>query len=387
MNFLELQVTLSFCVIFSLRILGMFMILPVLSKYGMTLDGGNKILIGLSIGIYGISQVFFQIPFGILSDKFSRKKIIILGLFLFFIGNVVAASFHSIWGLIIGRFLQGSGAISGVCMAFLSDVIKEKNRVKSIAVIGASFPVSFLISIITGPIVIQYCDFFSLFWISSILSIFCIMIVFFALPESERLILNKNVNYSYKIVLNFIFDRAFFRFYLGIFFLHFLLMINFMILPNELELSGFSLNNHWKVYLSTVLISFFVLFFFILNCKSKFILKNIIEICIFFLFVSSFIFLKSHNNLLFLVIALQVFFISFNFLEVFLPSELSKNISNNYYKGRIMSIYSVSQFLGIFFGGTISGYLSSYLNIYQIFLFQMLIISFWFLISFIRRIR
>ncbi|BAB13163.1 MFS transporter [Buchnera aphidicola str. APS (Acyrthosiphon pisum)] len=387
MNFLELQVTLSFCVIFLLRMLGMFMILPILSKYGMLLDGGNKFLIGLSMGIYGISQVIFQIPFGILSDKFNRKKIILLGLFMFFIGNIISASIHSIWGLIIGRFFQGSGAISGVCMAFLSDLIREENRVKSIAAIGVSFAISFLIAVVSGPIIVHYFGFFSIFWISAFLSIVCMIIVCFFVPFSKKNILKQNKTlHSYKKVLNFVLNKVFFRFYLGVFFLHFLLMIKFTMIPNQFEISGFSLDNHWKVYLGTILISFFVLFLFIFYCKYKYILENIIEICILFILFSEIIFLSAQKNLLFLIISLQIFFISFNFLEVFLSSHLSRQLSNNY-RGSIMSIYSTSQFLGIFFGGVFSGWLYSFLNFSQIFYFELFIILLWLIFSFFLRNR
>lgn len=244
MNFLELQVTLSFCVIFLLRMLGMFMILPVLSKYGMYLDGANKFLIGFSMGTYGIAQIIFQIPFGILSDKYGRKEMILIGLFMFFLGNFISANVHSIWGLIIGRFLQGSGAISGVCMAFLTDLIREKHHIKSIAAIGISFAVSFLIAMVSGPLIVKFFGFFSIFWISSFASIMCIIIFYFLIPYSKKITLKKNnTYYSYNQVFQFIFEKNNFRSYLGIFFLHFLLMINFMMIPNQFELSGLSLND------------------------------------------------------------------------------------------------------------------------------------------------
>lgn len=381
MNFLELQVTLSFCIIFLLRMLGMFMVLPIVSKYGILLDGANKFLIGLSIGIYGIAQVIFQIPFGMLSDKFNKKKIILLGLCLFLIGNIFSATIHSIWGLIIGRFLQGAGAISGVCMACLSDVIREKNHIKSIAAVGVSFAVSFLISMVTGPLIVRYFGYFSIFWISACLSIICILIVLFIVPMSKNHSLYKNDqdNLSNK-KWKYIFNKNFFRSYLGIFFLHSLLMINFMVVPNQFEISGFYFNNHWKIYLGTILISFFVLFLFIFYCKKKYFLENIIEICILSILCSAIIFLESKSNLLFLIIALQIFFIAFNFLEIFLPSYLSKHSLNNY-KGSVMSIYSTSQFLGISFGGVISGWLYSFLNISQIFLCEIFIILIWLMCS------
>lgn len=382
MNSSEIQVTLSFCIIFLLRMLGMFMILPVLSKYAILLNGSNKFLIGISVGIYGIAQVIFQIPFGILSDIFGRKKMIILGLLMFFVGSVIAASNHSIWGLIIGRTLQGSGAISGVSIAFLSDLIREENRIKSIAAIGASFGLSFLIAIIIGPIIVQYFGFFSLFWMSAFLSVICICIAFFILPAYTENVSKQNINITYKKMIKLSINKNFFRYYAGIFCLHFLLMINFIVLPNELELSGLLLKNHWQVYLSTIVFSFCVLFVFIFYCKISFILKNIIEICISCLVVSGIIFFKSGNNLINFICALQVFFIAFNFLEVFLPSYLSKKAPGNY-KGSIMSIYSTSQFLGIFFGGVFSGVLCSFLSVSQIFLFEIFFILLWLIISYL----
>ncbi|QIE02150.1 MFS transporter [Buchnera aphidicola] len=381
MNFLELQVTLSFCIIFFLRMLGMFMVVPVLSKYGMFLDGGNKFLIGLSIGIYGIAQVLFQIPFGILFDRFNRKKIILMGLFVFLIGNIISASIHSIWGLIIGRFLQGSGAISGVCMAYLSDYIREAHRVKSIAAIGVSFAVSFLISIISGPLIIQKFGFFAIFWIASCLSIICMIIVIVLLPVLQRNQFKKRTHFSYKQLLKLFLNKIFFRSYMGIFFLHCILMINFMIIPNQLEILGCILSYHWKIYLYTILISFLILFFFTIYCKNQFILKNIIEISIFLILISECIILLLHSYLFGMIIFIQIFFISFNFLEVFLSSNISNNISKNY-KGSAMSIYSTSQFLGIAFGGIFSGWIYSVFTLSQICLLQIFIVLIWYFFSF-----
>ncbi|MDE5285390.1 MAG: MFS transporter, partial [Buchnera aphidicola] len=142
MNFIELQVTIVLCILFFLRMTGMFMIIPVLSHYGIFLKDSNNFLIGCVMGVYGISQIIFQIPFGILSDKYGRKLLVICGLSLFLVGNLITLMLHSIWGLIIGRFIQGSGAISGVLMALLSDFIREKNQKITIISIGISFALS-----------------------------------------------------------------------------------------------------------------------------------------------------------------------------------------------------------------------------------------------------
>lgn len=366
MNFIELQVTLSICIIFLLRMLGMFMIVPIISTYGIFLKGADHFLLGLAMGIYGIAQILFQFPFGFLSDKFGRKFVMILGLFLFFIGSFITATIHSIWGLIFGRFLQGSGAISGVSMALLSDFVCEKNRAKSLALIGLSFAVSFLISMVSGPFIAHIFGFFSIFWLSVFFSVLCIMIVFFFIPTSNHDIISNTLNIFDKQLLVIIFDKKLIRYYIGIFFLHFLLMMNFMIIPHELEMAGLFLSDHWKLYAITITCSFLCIFLFLFYFKYNIFLDNIIEICIILFFLSDIIFLYSEKNLCFLISAIQIFFICFNMLEVFLPSDLSKKILLPY-KGSIMSIYSISQFSGVFLGSFFGGFLLHFLSRNNIF--------------------
>lgn len=382
MNFIELQVTLSFCVVFLLRMIGIFSVLPIIGKYGLYLNHGNKFLIGLSIGVYAITQMIFQIPFGILSDRFNRKNTLIFGLLVFFIGSLICISTNSIWSLIIGRAVQGSGAISGVSMALLSDLIRKENRVKSISAIGASFAISFLISFASAPLIANNFSFSSIFWISSVLSIFCILVVFFFIPCSKNKLMSGQKKNIFHNTMKFVFNKMFCRFYLGVFFLHFLLTMNFLIIPHELELSGLSLHFHWIVYFITITFSFFILFLFIFYLKFNFFLKNVIEICIFLIFLSSLFFLLLRHNLIFLIFFLQIFFIAFNLLEIFLPSNLSQIIFIKDYKGSIMSIYSTSQFLGIAFGGLLNGFLSIWLSSIDIFLCEVFIILIWLKLSF-----
>ncbi|CAL4325311.1 Inner membrane transport protein YajR [Buchnera aphidicola (Protaphis terricola)] len=382
MNFLELQVTLGLCIVFLLRMLGVFSILPILSKYGLNLNYGNKFLVGLSASIYAITQMIFQIPFGILSDKFNRKQIIIFGLFIFFIGSIIAANSNSIWGLIIGRGVQGSGAISGVSMALLSDFVRKENRTKSISAIGASFAFSFLISIVFGAFIIKKFSFSFIFWFSSIFSVICILIIFFIIPKSKINRCQKKIQFfCFKNIIYFL-NMKFCRFYFSIFCLHFLLTMHFLIIPHELEINGLMINYHWIIYLITIIFSFFVLYFILFYIKFSSYFKNIIEICILFIFLSSLILLFLNKNLFYLILSLQIFFIAFNILEVILPSYLSKEISTNSYKGSIMSIYSTSQYLGISLGGIINGWLCTFLDILYIFIFELCLIFLWFIFNY-----
>lgn len=148
----ELRATWGLGSVFSLRMLGMFMVLPILTSYGLELKGATEFLLGLAIGIYGLSQAIFQIPFGFLSDRFGRKPIIVFGLLIFIAGSILAALSDSIWGIIIGRALQGAGAISAAVMALLSDLTREQNRTKAMAFIGISFGLTFAIALVLGPI-------------------------------------------------------------------------------------------------------------------------------------------------------------------------------------------------------------------------------------------
>ncbi|WP_422667359.1 MFS transporter [Buchnera aphidicola] len=384
MNFIELQVTLSLGVIFLLRMLGIFIIIPVISTHGIFLHDENKLLIGLAMGIYGIAQVIFQFPFGFLSDIFGRKFIMILGLILILIGNIISASIHSIWGLIIGRFLQGSGAISGVSMALLSDFVREKNRTKSIGFIGISFAISFIISMVSGPIIVQYLGFFSIFWITSFLSLICIIIAFFFIPSSINFFPIKNCSLFNIKLLNILFNTKLIKYYVSVFYLHFLLMMNFMIIPNQLEIHGLSFHEHWKIYLFTILLSFLIVFLVLFFLKLVFFLEHIIECSIILFSLSDIMFVYSKNHIFFLLFGIQIFFISFNLLEVFLPSYLSKQVRVNY-KGSIMSIYSTLQFLGIFLGSLVSGSILHFFNINSISIIEFFIILSWLLIVFLKK--
>lgn len=156
--------------------LGMFMVLPVLTTYGMALNGASETLIGIAIGIYGLMQALFQIPLGLLSDRIGRKPLIIAGLLIFALGSAIAAVTDSIWGVILGRALQGSGAIAAAVMALLSDLTREQNRTKAMAFIGVSFGIIFAIAMVLGPIITHACGLSALFWMITVLALAGIVI-------------------------------------------------------------------------------------------------------------------------------------------------------------------------------------------------------------------
>ncbi|WP_275384515.1 MFS transporter, partial [Xenorhabdus bovienii] len=188
---LELRATWGLGSVFSLRMLGMFMVLPVLTTYGLELHGATEALIGIAIGIYGLTQAIFQIPFGLLSDKIGRKPLIIGGLFIFVLGSIIAALSDSIWGIIIGRALQGTGAISAAIMALLSDLTREQNRTKAMAFIGISFGITFAFAIVVGPIITHQIGLNGLFSAIAVLAGCGIFITLFAVPNTHEHSLNR----------------------------------------------------------------------------------------------------------------------------------------------------------------------------------------------------
>lgn len=187
----ELRATWGLGTVFSLRMLGMFMVLPVLTTYGMALQGASEALIGLAIGIYGLAQAIFQIPFGLLSDRVGRKPLIVGGLLVFVLGSIIAALSHSIWGIILGRALQGSGAIAAAVMALLSDLTREQNRTKAMAFIGVSFGVTFAIAMVLGPVITHALGLHALFWMIAVLATIGIALTLWVVPDSKNHILNR----------------------------------------------------------------------------------------------------------------------------------------------------------------------------------------------------
>jgi len=318
--------------VFSLRMLGMFMVLPVLTTYGMSLAGASEALIGLAIGIYGMTQALLQIPFGLLSDRVGRKPLIVGGLLMFAIGSVVAALSDSIWGVIVGRALQGSGAISAAVMALLSDLTREQNRTKAMAFIGVSFGITFAIALCA------------------------IALVIWAVPTPAAHLLNREsamVRGSFRTVLT---NGRLLKLNLGILCVHTLLMASFVALPPLLERAGLPRDDQWQAYLATMAIAFVSVVPFIIYAEKRRQMKRVFLCCVVVMLVAELVLWQSGARLWALLAGLQLFFIGFNVMEALLPSLISKE-SPPGYKGTAMGVYSTSQFLGVAIGGSLGGLL------------------------------
>ncbi len=364
---LERRATLGLGSVYSLRMLGMFMVLPVITTYGMALQGASETLIGLAIGIYGLMQAVFQIPFGLWSDKIGRKPLIVIGLILFALGSVLAAVSHSIWGVILGRALQGSGAIAAAVMALLSDLTREQNRTKAMAFIGVSFGITFAVAMGLGPVITHAFGLNGLFWLIALLSLVGIAITLFLVPNSSQHVLNREsgmVSGGFRLVLT---NPQLLKLNVCIFCMHVLLMATFVALPIELQASGLPVSKHWLVYSITMLAGFIAIIPLIIYAEKAHRMRRVLIGSVGVLLLAECVLWQASARLWFLVAGVQLFFIAFNLVEALLPSLVSKE-SPAGYKGTAMGVYSTSQFLGVAAGGIISGWLAEHLAVSAVFL-------------------
>lgn len=376
----ELRATWGLGTVFSLRMLGMFMVLPVLTTYGMALQGASEALIGIAIGIYGLAQAIFQIPFGLLSDRIGRKPLIIGGLLIFVLGSVIAALSDSIWGVILGRAMQGSGAIAAAVMALLSDLTREQNRTKAMAFIGVSFGVTFAIAMVLGPIITHNLGLNALFWMIAILATCGILITLWVVPNSKSHVLNRESGMVKGCFSKVLAEPKLLKLNFGIMCLHIMLMSTFVALPGQLEQAGFPASEHWKIYLCTMLIAFASVVPFIIYAEVKRRMKRVFVGCVALLLIAEIVLWGSGPHFWELVLGVQLFFLAFNLMEAILPSLISKE-SPAGYKGTAMGIYSTSQFLGVAIGGSFGGWIDGLFDSQTVFLAGALLAMIWLLVS------
>ena len=359
----ERRATWGLGTVFSLRMLGMFMVLPVLTTYGMALQGASEALIGIAIGIYGLTQAVFQIPFGLLSDRIGRKPLIVGGLAVFAAGSVIAALSDSIWGIILGRALQGSGAIAAAVMALLSDLTREQNRTKAMAFIGVSFGITFAIAMVLGPIITHKLGLHALFWMIAILATTGIALTIWVVPNSSTHVLNREsgmVKGSFSKVLA---EPRLLKLNFGIMCLHILLMSTFVALPGQLADAGFPAAEHWKVYLATMLIAFGSVVPFIIYAEVKRKMKQVFVFCVGLIVVAEIVLWNAQTQFWQLVVGVQLFFVAFNLMEALLPS--------------LISVYSTSQFLGVAIGGSLGGWINGMFDGQGVFLAGAMLAAVW----------
>ena len=355
----ERRAIFSLAALYASRMLGLFMVLPVFVIYGQELQDANELLIGLAIGAYGLSQAIFQIPYGALSDRFGRKPLIFIGLLVFFLGSVLAATSEHIYGVILGRFLQGAGAIASVLMALLSDLTSMESRTKAMAMIGMSIGLSFSAALIIGPLVAASFGLQGIFWLTAVFAVAGMLCLFYLVPSPVSLTKDRNTRLVRQKIGDVLQHKELRRLDIGIFALHLCLTALFIAVPKTLQQQlSLPSEEHWWVYLTVMVFSFFAMVPFIIYGEKKQQMKRTFLFAILLLCSASISFVFSRENFSYFWWSLFAYFMAFNLLEATLPSLVSK-ISPAGSKGTAMGVYSTAQFLGAFFGGVLGGWVVS----------------------------
>ena len=353
----ERRAVFSLAGIYALRMMGLFMILPVFALYGETLEGYTPTLVGIAIGIYGLTQAALQIPFGMASDRFGRKPVIILGLIVFAIGSVVAASADTMTGVIIGRALQGAGAIAAAVMALVADLTREEHRLTAMAVIGMSIGAAFSFSLVAGPVLDNWIGVDGIFWLTGLLALVAVGVLHFLVPKPVHTRLHRDAQTVPSQLGKVVRDSQLLRLDFGILSLHMMLTATFVALPLALrDNAGLPSEHHWYVYLPVMVLAMVLMIPFVIVAEKKRRIKSIFTACVVALGLAELTFMMLNDSLVGLIVGLFVFFTAFNVLEATLPSLIAKVVSPDN-KGTAMGVYSSSQFIGAFFGGTLGGWL------------------------------
>ena len=360
--------------------LGLFMVLPILALYMDNYPGFNPLLLGLCLGIYGLTQAALQIPLGLLSDKIGRRPVIIGGLLVFVLGSLVAAWAETSTGLIVGRAIQGAGAIASTLMALVSDLTSEENRTKAMATIGASIGMSFMLAMIIGPLIATALGLPGVFWVTALLGGLGIIIFMRWVPRAVTVQRNRESYTDLRQIRSLFKDRNLLRLNFGIFALHLILMAAFVVIPVLLsEELGIVAADLWWVYL-VLLGGGFVAMLPVMIVGEKLQRQKLSFTAAVACVTLALLLLGLFRSPLLTPIMLLLFFAAFNLLEASLPSWLSK-VCPAGQKGTAMGIYSTSQFFGAFVGGVLGGWSVQQLGVDSLFLLLALISLVWLLLA------
>jgi MFS family permease len=365
--------------IYALRMLGLFMILPVFALYATNYDGYSPALAGLAIGIYGLSQACLQIPYGMASDRFGRKPVITIGLVIFILGSVLAATSDHILGLVLGRALQGAGAIAAVVMALTADLTADEHRTKAMAGIGASIGLAFGVAMVAGPLIAASTGLAGIFWLTAGLAVAAIGVLHGLVPNAPvRGIRDvRPVRAQLRSVLQ---HRELWRLDVGIFALHLALTAVFVVLPLSLrDGAGIAAEQHWMVFLGVMVLAIAAMVPWIIVSERRGKVKPVFLGAVACLAVACLWLALATGRWSFLV-ALVFFFTAFNLLEATLPSLVSR-VAPADMKGTALGVYSTAQFSGAFAGGSLGGWIHGSYGDTTVFVLAAGVLAIWFVVA------
>ena len=367
--------------IYGLRMLGLFIILPVFALYAEHLPGGEShLLMGIALGAYGLTQAILQIPAGWLSDRYGRKPVIYASLILFALGSFIAAFAGDIYWVIAGRVVQGAGALNAAVMALTADLTREEHRTKAMAMIGITIGITFSISMVLSPLLNSVIGVPGIFAMTGVLALLAMGVVKWVIPDPAITRFHSDTEASWGHFAEVLRNKELLRLDFGIFSLHAILMSVFMQVPFVLKRDGLDVGQHWYVYLPVMLIAFALMVPPIIIAEKKAKMKQIFMLAIFLAMCAQALLMFAQNSLWGVSVALLVFFTSFNVLEATLPSMISK-IAPLAAKGTAMGVYSSVQFLGAFSGAAVGGALMQYVGHDAVFVLAIVLLLLWLVVA------
>ena len=377
MSSTEIRVATVLAGVFSTRMLGLFMVVPVFSVYAQGLHGYTSALAGWAIGIYGLTQSLLQIPLGRLSDRIGRRPVILGGLVMFAIGSVVAAMSESIEGVILGRAMQGMGAIASAMMALAADLTREEHRLKVMAVIGGSIGASFTLAIILGPLLAGIAGLKGIFWVTAVLATGAMALIWFYIPKVQIARFHRDTEVEWAWLGRVLGDMQLLRLNAGVLILHFVMTSTFFSLPLIwVKQHNLMVAQHWQVYLPMMVLAILLVLPFIMLGEKKHQLKQVFILAVVFLVLASFGLWVSVLQWWALVALLGLFFVGFNILEASLPSLVAK-FAPPAHRGTAMGAFSTSQFMGAFLGAVSAGWISGHYEPAVVFLINGVLVLVW----------
>lgn len=375
---LEKKTSSSLAFLFAIRMLGLFLLTPVFAAAAVELEGGNqKSLVGLAIGIYGITQAIMQLPFGFLSDRFGRKPIIIIGTSLFVIGGTICALADSVHLVMIGRAIQGAGAVSAAITAWVADATREEVRTRAMAMVGSSIGLSFALSLVLGPLLVKFLGLSGLFWVITGLGIVCIGIATLLTPVVDM----STKSMSNASIASVFFSPELMRLNYGMFVLHASLMALFVLMPDLLGRMGIAVGNLWTVYLPVILIAIVAMIPAIIRIETRYKHKEGLIASVLLLLAIALLWAVNLSSFWWTAALLTVFFTAFNVIEALIPSMVSR-VTPIEHKGLAMGLYNMAQAIGVAFGGFVGGYVLQYYSEVSLFLLIALLYASWLVVAF-----
>jgi predicted MFS family arabinose efflux permease len=352
----ELRAALSLAAVFSARLLGLFMVYPVFAHYARALAGATPATIGLALGGYGLAQGLLQIPLGILSDRIGRRSVVAGGLALFVVGSIVAAAAGSIDGVMIGRLLQGAGAVGSSILAWTADLTRQEVRTRAMAIVGITIGLSFGAALVIGPAIAAWRGLSGIFWVTAALGIAGVGVTLTIVPTSDHPIALGAQGSLGEVFRRVLLDRELLRLDWGIFALHAVLTASFLVVPHQLvTIFKTTTTAGWRVYLPVLLVSIALMVPAVGLAEGRGRMKEVLVGAI-ALLAASLMALAAASGVRLGFVALSGFFAAFNVVEALLPSWITKSAPPQA-KGAATGVYSSAQFLGIFVGGAGGGWI------------------------------